>query len=191
MALARGARADPRLAQRGGRVTRLVARDCGCTTEFFAGQKRPRTCDCGHLYERPEVVEARTERRRSKPRRRHSEPRRDWDAAIAKRDAEGCCRVCGATTNLEAAHVMGREHDEPAHPGSRVLYVAPARIFVLCGPFPAGCHGDFDHHRLDVLHLLTADEQAQAVADAGGIEQARRRLLPSAYTHERVTEAGA
>lgn len=115
---------------------------------------------------------------------RRGGPKRDWKDARAKVDAEGVCRICGESANLEAAHVMGRKHDEPKTPGSKTLYVKPERVVPLCGPFPAGCHGDVDHHRVDLLPYLTKEEQVQAVQDAGSIETARVRLAPSAYKTE-------
>ena len=108
-------------------------------------------------------------------------PPRDWADAREKLEREEQCRVCGATWRLECAHIMGRKHDEPKTPGSKTLYVKPDRIVPLCGPFPEGCHGDFDHRRIDLMIHLTPEEQAQAVLDAGGIELARRKLCPSAF----------
>jgi len=142
------------------------------------GKKRPRFCQHGHLF----VSEkAKTASRRSSG---SSEPRRDWSAANAKLESEGRCRVCGATSHLESAHIMGRRYDEPVHPGSRVLYVDPNRIVILCGPFPDGCHGEYDHKRLDLLSYLRPEEQTQAVADAGGIELALKRLTPVRHREE-------
>lgn len=155
---------------------RWITRSCGCTQDVYQGQKRERRCELhGNLFVSEKVA--------SKGRHSSgsSEPRRDWSAANAKLESEGCCRVCGATSHLERAHIMGRKYDEPVHPGSRVLYVDPNRIVPLCGPFPDGCHGEYDHKRLDLLSRLSVEEQTQAVSDAGGIEQARRRLAPSAY----------
>jgi hypothetical protein len=42
-------------------------------------------------------------------------------------------------------------------------------------------HRAYDAHELDILHVLTLEEQVQAVRDAGGIENARKRLCPSLY----------
>lgn len=117
--------------------------------------------------------------------------RRDWRLARAKVDAAGCCRNCGRTSDLEAAHVIGREHDaDPPVGGRGALYddgskfwawreylVVPERIIPLC----ADCHrGPNGQHakRLDVLPLLTVAEQVQAVADAGGIVSAKLLLSP-------------
>lgn len=52
--------------------------------------------------------------------------KRDWDFAIAKRDAEGGCRVCGRTAEalllvgfrLEAAHTVGRRWDDVVECGA-------------------------------------------------------------------------
>ena len=107
-------------------------------------------------------------------------PARNWTHARDKVLREGVCRVptCEAT-NLDAAHIIGRTHDytvplrvtfdeEVWAPGK----VWPYRIIPLCS----------EHHRLqhagqlDILPLLTIEEQAQAVADAGGIERAGSRF---------------
>lgn len=113
--------------------------------------------------------------------------RRDWQAARTKVDAERCCRCCGSVMRVEAAHTLGREHDEapPLRGGDdwryrRPTIVHPDRIIPLCGPATdtTTCHGKQHAGRLDVLRLLTLDEQLQAVADAGSIEAARVRLIP-------------
>jgi hypothetical protein len=93
--------------------------------------------------------------------------KRDWTAAREKCDREGCCRNCGAP-HPEAAHLWPRGMG-----GGQ----SPDLIVPLC----RSCHGRFDAHLLDVLALLTDVEQAELVAAAGGIESARRRVLPSEY----------
>jgi hypothetical protein len=65
----------------------------------------------------------------------------------------------------------------------------PNRVIPLCGPFPAGCHGDAEYRRINVLSHLTLEEQLQAVKDAGGIEAARIRLEP--VTHREEVEASS
>ena len=100
--------------------------------------------------------------------------RRDWSKARAKVDREGCCRVCGTTARrIEAAHIVGREHDDKV--------VVPIRIVPLCGPATdtTTCHGKQHARRLDLLAYLSVPEQAQAVFDAGGISQAYDLLAPS------------
>lgn len=154
--------------------------DCGCTQEVFVGQKRKKVCDDhGHLFV--------SEKAKADP-RSHAEPKRDWSDALAKVELEGCCRICKrSNVKLEAAHVLGREHDEPkvsvgsdgeSFIASKVLYVHPDRIVPLCGPFPDGCHGDVDHNRVNLVHHLTIEEQVQAVRDAGGIAPAWTALAP-------------
>lgn len=105
-----------------------------------------------------------------KPTKR-SQPRRDWTDARAKVERAGCCRVCGyASEMLQAAHIVGREHDEPTlrctgcrstriafrlcldcfeagrNPtyvqGSMTLYVKPDRIWEAC----PRCHRRYDPH---------------------------------------------
>lgn len=104
--------------------------------------------------------------------------KRDWTEAREKVDTEGCCRVCGPrvvmskdATRVEAAHVIGRARDT----GGKVDAMS---VVPLCGPATSSstCHGRYDAHRLDLLPYLTPAEQARAVADAGGIESARRRI---------------
>jgi len=123
-----------------------------------------------------------TSRRRRRPRR--IQPKRDWTDARAKVEAEGCCRICKRSDRkLEAAHVLGRQHDEPKVNKAtgetlKELYVDPNRIVPLCGPFPEGCHGDVDYNRVNLVHHLTIEEQVQAVRDAGGIAPAFTALAP-------------
>jgi hypothetical protein len=127
--------------------------------------------------------------------------RRDWSAANAKLEAEGCCcRACGRheselrmrSLRLERAHIVGREHDRTPPVGwdedrdgrwREPYRVVADRVLPLCGPStdPSTCHGAQHNRRLELLPLLSAAEQVQAVADAGSIELARKRLAPSAY----------
>ena len=116
-----------------------------------------------------------------------SEPKRDWTDARAKVDDAGRCRVCGLDTmqlamlgrSLEAAHTIGRTHDEP-HPDcpSAVLWVNPDHVVELCGPATSTdtCHAAYDGHTLDLLPMLTLEEQVAAVRCAGTIAAAVKRL---------------
>lgn len=125
-----------------------------------------------------------------------TQPRRQWQQAREKVDHEGMCRVaaggwgrnpCDEST-VEAAHIIGREHDKnmpmfrfgrPTAPW-RSYTVAPCRIVPLCRKH----HRAYDAHELDLLGYLTPEEEAQAVLDAGSLESARRRLCPSEYRRE-------
>lgn len=150
-------------------MTLLIAKD-GCRDEYFAGQKRPRVCEHGFSLETVKVA-TKAPRKHS---RKRSEPRRDWSLAIAKRqEEEDRCRVCGAH-GTEAAHIMGRVHDQPISEGSRTLLVLPDRIVPLCPP----CHRLHDSHQLELVGHLTTAEQAQAVLDAGSIGLALKRISP-------------
>ncbi|HEY6731941.1 MAG TPA: hypothetical protein VI039_13075 [Solirubrobacterales bacterium] len=160
--------------------------DCGCEQIVGCGQKRDRFCEHGRPFVkvRPEDQEPPAPRRRSFG-TGGKEPKRDWTDARAKVGLEGCCRVCKTSDRkLEAAHTMGRQHDEPKvnqRTGEilKELYVHPDRVVPLCGPFPEGCHGDFDErHAINLLHYLTLEEQVQAVKDAGGIAPAWSHLAP-------------
>lgn len=104
-------------------------------------------------------------------------PRRIWTHAREKVDLEGMCRRCGGVVDVQAAHTIGRVHDqnEPLYFRPWKPYtVAPERVIPLC----RGCHEAFDGGRISIEALLNVDEAAQAVADAGSIEGARVRLTP-------------
>jgi hypothetical protein len=150
-------------------------------------ERHPGSCEKhGLSYRNPKALKRSapinrvSTRRERQARRQGGKPKRDWKDARAKVEQEGCCRVCKRSgPKLEAAHTIGCEHDEPKTPGSKALYVHPDRIVPLCGPFPDGCHGDYDErHSLNLVHYMTIDEQVQAVRDAGGIAQAWPRLAP-------------
>jgi len=101
-----------------------------------------------------------------KPMKR-SQPRRNWKDARKKVEREGVCRVCGfgMVEGLEAAHVIGREHDRCLS-GSSVRYVNPDSVVPLCGGvLTRGCHGKYDAHQLDLLPYLTGEEKEQALRD--------------------------
>lgn len=168
-----------------------TAQPCGCTQEIYGGMKREKVCEHGHSFESEKAKGADAPRRSSMKR---SEPKREWALARTKVEEERCCRICKRTDKpLEAAHILGREHDEPMVVGDRItktLLVHPLRVIPACGPFPDGCHGDIDMKRINVLQYLTLDEQVQAVKDAGGIEAARIRLEPVNYNAE-VARAAA
>lgn len=103
--------------------------------------------------------------------------------AREKVELEGVCRSCGERNveRLDAAHLW------PRSMGGRG-FEDPDRIIPLCSLIKGGigCHDDFDAHRLDVLDVLTVEEQAALVRDAQGIERARVRVLPSEYLDRRA-----
>jgi hypothetical protein len=111
---------------------------------------------------------------------------RDWTMARAKLDDEGYrCRRCGGP-GVEAAHIIGREHDSKQPVTTPWLstvkwkpwLVWPTRIIPLCHECHQGPNG---HHarRLDIGPLLSTGEQVQAVADAGSVADAYRLLYPT------------
>ena len=84
------------------------------------------------------------------------------------------CRACGRNGHLEAAHVIGREHDDRNIVGkTRLILVLPDRIIPLCRT----CHESQHRNELEMVPLLSRAEQVQAVADVG-IEGAMQRLSP-------------
>lgn len=113
---------------------------------------------------------------------KRSATRRDWTAARAKVEREGGCRCFTVLTPndcegpVEAAHVVGRKVDLSEREGN-VVYVTEHRTVPLC----RACHRAYDAHELDILPVLSLDEQLQAVADAGSIQSALRRTAPLVY----------
>lgn len=109
--------------------------------------------------------------------KKRSQPKRDWRQARKKVDEEGVCRLSrnglqGCAGKLEAAHIVSREHDRILYEGRTPVYrVLPIRVCPLCTHH----HAMYDRHELSILEVLTVDEQAQAVKDAGGIMAALKR----------------
>lgn len=90
--------------------------------------------------------------------------KRDWRKARAKVEQEGRCRVCHTGSGLEAAHTIGRKHDDKSG------IVNPLDIVPLCREH----HLQYDGRRLDLLPYLTYEEQARAVSHVGLVGAYRR-----------------
>ncbi len=116
-------------------------------------------------------------------RMKRTAPKRDWSEALDKVQEEGRCRVClvpdgamvdGERVRIQAAHIIGREHDEVkvGPKGGEYLFVRRESIVPLC----SADHRAYDTHRLDLLPFLFLPEQIEAVRAAGGIAAAYRRL---------------
>lgn len=193
-------------------MTTLVCLSCGevYKTREWKPQMDEARCQCGGLRDTPGKAKRRNRipakskkrqaeeesgaRSKQRPRKamRRTEPKRDWTDARAKVEEEACCRICkrseASDRPLEAAHVLGREHDEPKLGADgwplKELYVDPERIFPACGPSPSGCHGEAERNEINVLSVLSLSEQIKAVEDAGGIEAARIRLAPVDHRDE-------
>ena len=116
-------------------------------------------------------------RMRRRPVKRH------WVDARAKVDASGRCRGCGRDIEtlrrmgrtLDAAHIIGREHDLRFENGER--YVHPDSVFELCGPQvnTGTCHNLYDGHQLNMWAALTGAERKWVIGRIGE-GQARRRV---------------
>jgi hypothetical protein len=110
-----------------------------------------------------------------------TQPRRDWGLARSKRDAEGArCRLCKSSCQVELAHVWRRQADRywaDGTPQGALWIVLPERVVPLCREH----HRAYDAHLIDLLGHLTPQEEAQAVIDADGLENARIRICPSEY----------
>jgi hypothetical protein len=114
-----------------------------------------------------------------------TKPQRRWGDALSKVNREGRCRVCGERRDLEAAHIIGREHDAllSGPRGGQYYYVHPDSIVPLCGAFTDNfCHGIYDAHNLDLLPFLTQDEQERAVHEARGVISMLKRVSPMGGT---------
>jgi hypothetical protein len=103
--------------------------------------------------------------------------RRDWRAARAKVELEGACRAerlpaaggCGGT--LQAAHTLGRKYDQMVVLlEGEYLRVDPDDVIPLCERH----HVAYDARGLDVLPILSLDEQAAAVRHVGIIRALKR-----------------
>jgi hypothetical protein len=109
--------------------------------------------------------------------------KRSRESARDKVEEEGRCRAClapdgevddGDVIRIQAAHTIGREHDEVrvGSKGGETLFVRRESVVPLC----QFCHIQYDARRLDLLPYLFLPEQLDAVRAAGGIERAHRRL---------------
>lgn len=90
--------------------------------------------------------------------------RRNWKPLIEKVTDEGQCRYCGSGGPLDPAHIWPRSLG-----GTMEL----SNIIPLCRT----CHTRYDGGQLDILPVLSLDEQIQAVREAGGIARAYRHLI--------------
>lgn len=110
------------------------------------------------------------------------------NAAREKVEAEGRCRTCDDPRPgvLDAAHLI------PRSVKSGQGFEDPDGIVPLCSRIKggAGCHDDYDAHRLELLPYLTLDEQLAAVRLAGGIEAARVQLCRLAQDEEGMGTEG-
>lgn len=85
---------------------------------------------------------------------------RSWKEMRAKVDAEdGVCRNCGGN-DAQAAHIIPRSLIPAGMGGEDENNAIP-----LCDV--RGCHSKYDAHKLDILPLLTREEQAHAVLLVG------------------------
>lgn len=105
---------------------------------------------------------------------------RYWDGALEKVRREGRCRLCPEVYALQAAHTVGRKHDQAVilEDGTWAIFVDPADVIPLC----ARCHHDYDHRKVGVLEVLSLEEQAAAVSHIGVVRALQRlsgqRVVP-------------
>lgn len=92
--------------------------------------------------------------------------KRSWEAARQKVLSEGCCRICGFGSQLEAAHIIPRSRINAGAGGED-----PRNIIPLC----RSCHRRQHSEGLEILGALDLEEQAFIVSLVG-IEEARRRV---------------
>ncbi len=116
--------------------------------------------------------------------------RRDWSAVIARHHGDPCI-VCGSDA-VEYAHLAPRAND--ARHGTRrqrqgtVVRVDPDLIVPLC----LRDHCAFDRGAFDLLPFLrdAYPEKVTATVAKLGMEEARRRLVPSDYSPAIVAARG-
>lgn len=89
--------------------------------------------------------------------------KRNWAAARQKLEDEGRCRYCARIGPLDPAHIIPRSRVRPGAGED------PRNILPLCRAH----HDAYDRGSLDVLPVLTREEQAYAV-ELVGLEEARR-----------------
>jgi hypothetical protein len=114
-------------------------------------------------------AQGRAASRRVPPRALFTSSSRDWTQARAKVDAEARCRFCGTSQSiarLEAAHIIPRSL--APNGGEDPLNIVP-----LCAT-SSRCHQAYDQGRIDLLPVLTLEEQECAVRLAGGLAAALR-----------------
>ena len=88
--------------------------------------------------------------------------KRDWKAARRKVEREGRCRNCGSPYDLESAHLIPRSLGGKMNEDS---------VIPLC----AFCHRQQHAGHLELLPLMTREEQVEATR-AVGIARAYRYL---------------
>ena len=94
--------------------------------------------------------------------------KRNWNPMRAKVDAEGGrCRHCMGE-HAQAAHIIPRSL-VPAGQGGE----DPRNCIPLCEV--RGCHSKYDRHELDILPLLSREEQGYA-AELVGLQAAYRQI---------------
>lgn len=168
------------------------AESCGCEARIgMSKAHQPQSCDHGNLlvYVHGLRSASPTNHPSSSPQKqgglKRRQPKRDWTAARTKVETEEVCRVCGSNVEVQAAHIIERSRDKfhlDGSPRDGVWVVEAVRIVPLCGPFsPLHCHVDFDSHAIDILQVLTLEEQVQAVRDAGSLVTAHQRTAPSSF----------
>lgn len=96
--------------------------------------------------------------------------RRNWAIPRAKVASEGACRACGSTVGLQAAHIIPRSRIHADGGGE-----SADNVICLC----RDCHAAQHAGRLELLPMLTLEEQGFA-ASLVGIEEARRRTTRAA-----------
>lgn len=89
---------------------------------------------------------------------------RNWGPAIVKVQEEGRCRFGCTSTDLDPAHIV---------PRSRGGDMDPLNIVPLCRQH----HTAFDSGTLELLPVLTREEQAHAVGLIGVAEVYRRTTI--------------
>lgn len=101
-----------------------------------------------------------------------------FSAYIRKRD--GHCRVCGATTNLEAAHIYSRRHWSTRHcPSNAIALCFTHHRYFTENPleFSRWCDGEFGREAMDKLFIRAHTTAKKSKYDEGLRVVALREML--------------
>ena len=132
-----------------------VAQTCGCSVDVSMGQKRPRTCPCGNLFQRPGAG--------PKPRKAMKRGR-GFAASPAQREkVKGTvCIACGREATEDGALVIDPAHVWPRGKGG---CDHPDCVWGLCRlqRDGSGCHRLFDEGKMDLLPKVSENPEAFAV----------------------------
>ena len=153
-----------------------VAQTCGCSADVSMGQKRPKTCDHGNVFQRPGAG--------PKPRKAMKRGRGFAASPAQRGKVRGLpCVSCGRAGNeylaIDPAHLWPRGKGGCDHPDC---------VIPLC----RGCHRLFDEGKLELLPSLIDRGYWREMAHPIAEHQVSPYTLTERLSHrEEVEEAAA